>query len=127
MSASDGSQLRVLVVEGVFVIRLTLVEALGAEGFEVIEAETGDDALPLLSSGPDISLLLTDIQLPGTLNGRDLASKIRENLPDLPVIFTTGRAQAEPDGSDPGRNVFIAKPYALTDICDAAKRLVSAA
>lgn len=126
MSASDGSQPRVLVVEDEFLIRLTLVEALGDEGFEVIEAETGDDALPLLCSGPDISLLLTDIQLPGTLNGRALASKLRENLPNLPVIFTTGRAGAEKDGGSPDRDVFISKPYALADICNAAKRLVSA-
>lgn len=118
---------RVMVVEDEFLIRLTLAEALSEEGFEVIEAETGDAALPILQADPGIRLLLTDIQLPGALNGRALASKVREGMPNLPVIFMTGRLDNGDSDIASTLDVFIAKPYTLADICDAAKRLTAGA
>ncbi|MGI4796819.1 MAG: response regulator [Janthinobacterium lividum] len=114
---------RVLVVEDEFLIRMTLAEALADEGFDVIEAETGDDALPILKSDPNIRLLLTDIQLPGVLNGRTLATRAREHLPTLPIIFMTGQPDISDRAND--RDVFISKPYTLFDICEAARRLTS--
>ncbi len=125
MSDVETLQPRVLVVEDEFLIRLTLVEALSDEGFEVLEADTGDAALSILQSGPSISLLLTDIQLPGSLNGNALATKARETLPDLPVIFMTGRLDSVDDARRSTRDVFISKPYTLVDICQAAKRLAA--
>ncbi len=125
MAVLDTSQPRVLVVEDEFLIRLTLVEALSDEGFKVLEADSGDAALPILLSDPAICLLLTDIQLPGMLNGHMLATKVRENLPDLPVIYMTGRPEAGDDAKQSTRDVFISKPYTLTDICNAAKRLTT--
>ena len=116
-------QPRVLVVEDEFLIRVTLAEALGEEGFEVLEAESADAALPMLQSDPGIRLLLTDIQLPGVLNGRTLAEKAREQLPGLPIIFMTGRPDAGESGSP--LDVFISKPYTLTDICEVARRLTT--
>lgn len=120
-SQSRPQQRRVLVVEDEFLIRMTLAEALGDEGFEVIEAETGDAALPILQGDPGIRLLLTDIQLPGALNGRALAQKAREHLPSLPIIFMTGRP--DPTDATTPLDVYIAKPYTLTAICEAARRL----
>lgn len=117
---------RVLVVEDEFLIRLTLSEALGDEGFEVLEAETGDAALPMLMDGSGIRLLLTDIQLPGSLNGLALVDRARQAMPELPVIYMTGRPDPDGSASASPRDVFIAKPYTLADICDAAKRLTAA-
>lgn len=114
---------RILVVEDEFLIRMTLSEALGDEGFDVVEAETADAALPMLTSDPAIQLLLTDIQLPGILNGRTLAQKAREHAPNLPVIFMTG--QPDPNDNASPLDVFISKPYTLNDICDAARRLTA--
>lgn len=126
MLNAGGKRSKVLVVEDEFLVRLTLVEALSDEGFQVLEAETGDAALPILQDCREISLLLTDIQLPGTINGRTLALKARENLPNLPIIFMTGGSNAEePDGS--AQNVFISKPYTLANVCRTARRLTSAA
>ncbi len=112
----------VLIVEDEFLIRMTLSEALMDEGFTVVEAETADSALPLLQNSSEIDLLVTDIQLPGTLDGYGLVKAIRKEKPELPVIFMTGR----PDESSMTRSkldVFIAKPYTLEEICSAAKRL----
>lgn len=118
-----ASSPRILIVEDEFLIRMTLAEALGDEGFDVIEAESGDDALPILKSDPAIRLLLTDIQLPGNLNGRALAKHAREHLPTLPIIFMTG--QPDPGDMANEQDVFISKPYTLSDICEAARRLTS--
>ena len=114
---------RILVVEDEFLIRMTLAEALADEGFDVVEAESGDDALSILHADPAIKLLLTDIQLPGVLNGRALAREARERTPLLPIIFMTG--QPDPGDRTSEREVFISKPYTLVEICEAARRLTS--
>ena len=124
MSNAGGKPSKVLIVEDEFLVRLTLAEALSDEGFQVLEAETGDAALPILQSHQEISLLLTDIQLPGTINGHALALKARENLPNLPIIFMTGGPEERTD--DSARDVFISKPYTLATICKMAKRLTAA-
>lgn len=126
MSELPPAPIRILVVEDEFLIRLTLTEALGDEGFEVLEAETGDDALPMLDAGCGIRLLLTDIQLPGSLNGFALVDRARQSMPGLPVIYMSGRADPDSSASASHLDVFVAKPYTLTDICDAAKRLTAA-
>ena len=116
---------KILIVEDEFLIRMTLVEALADEGFTCLEAESGDAALPILQADHDIRLLLTDIKLPGVLDGRDLARRAREEIPNLPVVFMTGQPDAR-DRASP-LEVFIAKPYTLNDICDAARRLTAPA
>lgn len=116
---------RVLIVEDEFLIRMTLVEALSEEGFEVIEAGTGDAALPMLQADPAIRLLLTDIKLPGVLDGRELVRQARQLLPNLPVVFMSG--QPDPADRSSAHEVFISKPYTLNDICSAARRLTACA
>ena len=128
MALTDTAQpTRILVVEDEFLIRLTLVEALGDEGFDVIEAESGDDALPLLQSDPAIGLLLTDIQLPGSLDGRSLARRAREGRPSLPVLYVTGRPDPAAEAASAANERYISKPYTLTDICAAVRSLTGSA
>jgi CheY-like chemotaxis protein len=118
---------RILVVEDEFLIRLTLVEALGDEGFEVVEAGSGDDALPMLEADPAIGLLLTDIQLPGSLDGRSLARRAREGRPSLPVLYVTGRPDPAEEAASAANERYISKPYTLTDICAAVRSLTATA
>jgi len=114
---------RILVVEDEFLIRLTLVEALSDEGFDVIEAETGDAALPLIEADPTICVLLTDIQLPGSLNGTRLAERARASRPTLPIIFVSGRPDPTAESAASPLDRYIAKPYTLNDICAAVRAL----
>lgn len=118
-------KLRIMLVEDEFLIRLTLAEALAEEGYEVIEAESGDDALAALdAAGGPIGLMLTDIQLPGSLDGRALAGRVRERQPGLPVIFMSGRPDALPEaGGAP--QMMVAKPYLPSDICTAVRTLLA--
>lgn len=124
MSTSQSARPpRILVVEDEFLIRLTLVEALSDEGFDVIEAETGDAALPLLEADPTIRVLLTDIQLPGALNGTRLAERARASRPSLPILFMTGRPDPTVQSNASPLDRYIAKPYTLNDICSAVRAL----
>jgi DNA-binding response OmpR family regulator len=112
---------RILVVEDDFLIRMMLAEVLADEGFDVIEAESGDEAFALLDAS--VALVVTDVQLPGKLNGRALVAEARKTWPDLPVIFTSGRMDpALPLGA---REVSIAKPYQSSEICATIRRLLA--
>ncbi len=112
---------RILVVEDEFLIRLSVTEALAEAGFVVTDAETADIALPAVQSG-SIDLLVTDIQLPGTMDGVALARAARLAQPSLPIIYMTGRLIEHPPATT--RDVYIAKPYAPEEVCVAAKRLL---
>lgn len=112
-----------LIVEDEYLIRLTLAEALVDDGFVVVEAATGDDALAILEHDSGIDLLLTDIQLPGKLDGLRLARTAREQTPMLPVIFMTGRPDSMIALDRSGREAFIAKPYLPSEVCATARRL----
>ena len=113
---------RILVVEDDFLIRMMLAEVLADEGFDVLEAETGDEALGLLDAS--VELVVTDVQLPGSLNGRELVAQARKTRPDLPVIFTSGRM--DPGSTQTARDVSITKPYQSAEICATIRRLLAA-
>jgi DNA-binding response OmpR family regulator len=126
MAADATKPVRVLVVEDEFLVRLTLTEALADEGFEVVEAETADAALPALAADPDIRLLLTDVLLPGTLDGIGLAERARALRPELAVIFMTGRPDSVPGTRQSDNEAFIAKPYLPSEVTAAVRRLTAA-
>jgi len=124
--AGDGmGNARILIVEDEFLIRMTLAEALTDEGFEVLEAGNGQEAMAALRDNPPLDLLLTDIQLPGGMNGRDIAVAARERNENIPVIFMTGRPDGTNPALTPGYDVVISKPYLPSDICAVARRLTN--
>jgi two-component system cell cycle response regulator CpdR len=116
---------RVLLVEDEFLIRITLSEALADDGFVVVEAASGDEAVSLVREQPGFDLLLTDIQLPGRTDGHSVALAARERSPDLPVIFVSGRPRERSEPDSPNRELYITKPYLLSEICAAARRLTA--
>ena len=122
--AGHAPRSKVLIVEDEFLIRLTLLEVLTDEGYDVLESENGPDAVALVAGDPAISLLLTDIQMPGGMDGHMVARRARELRPDLPVIFMTG-APDTADGQVAGtRNRYLAKPYSPSDMCTAVRQML---
>lgn len=117
---------RILIVEDERLVRLTLSEALADEGYDVVEASTGDEALVALRADREIMLLLTDIQLPGTLDGQNLARLAREDRPELPAIFVTGRPDTMADSLALPHDAFMPKPYVLSEVAAAIRRLTRA-
>jgi signal transduction histidine kinase len=109
------SDVSVLVVDDEPSVRLVVVDALSDLGYRCMEAEDGPAALKSLQSGAPVDLLITDVGLPGGLNGRQLADAGRRIHPGLPVLFITGYAEtAAPnhDHIEPGMEV-LTKPFTV--------------
>ncbi|WP_431271119.1 response regulator [Dankookia sp. P2] len=99
----------VLLVDDETAVRVPTAERLRDLGYHVVEAEDGPKALRLVGEGLRPDVLVTDIGLPGGMDGRAVADELRRQRPDLPVVFATGDAQvALPDDA-----VVVAKPFDL--------------
>lgn len=107
MSAEKPS---VLVVDDEAIIRIMLVDLLEDAGMTVYEAGTVDEALQVLEAAPEVRVVLTDIEMPGRLNGIDLAHLTRERWPHIDMLVMSGRtfpaASTLPNGVE-----FWTKPY----------------
>lgn len=116
---------RVLVVEDEGLIRLIAAEVLQDEGFEVVEAWDGDRAAELLDGPDGFDVLFTDVRMPGTLDGVDLAVHARCRYPTIPVLVVSGyapRLMSRLSVLDPAA-VFISKPYDLGEVVGTLRRL----
>jgi len=105
----------VLVVEDELPIRMVIADVLSDLGYTVLEAGDGSSGLKILEAGTLIDLLITDVGLPGDLNGRQLADAARQRKPDLNVLFITGYAENAAIGNGlvaQGMQVMT-KPFAL--------------
>lgn len=105
----------VLVVEDEEAVRVLVTDVLKELGYKALEASEGKSALPILNSTARIDLLVTDVGLPGSLNGRQVAEIARQRRPDLKVLFITGYAEKAAVRSgflDEGMDM-IGKPFTL--------------
>jgi CheY-like chemotaxis protein len=111
---APAEKVTILVVEDEEMLREFVGEALGIHGYRVLTAANGRDALKIWSEHRDeIDLLLTDVVMPESMSGRQLAHTLIVEKPDLKVIFTSGYS-AELLGEDfeqEKRYRFLAKPY----------------
>jgi DNA-binding NtrC family response regulator len=101
----------VLVVEDEFYLREDAAWVLEHQGFEVLQAATAEQALEHLAERPDISAVFTDVQMPGEMDGMDLARRIARRWPHILVIVTSGGTRLA-DEIIPYDGRFIPKPYA---------------
>src|SRR5205809_8145900 len=85
-SAPPLSSTNVLVVEDEIVLRMRAVDIVEDAGFTAVEAVNADEALAILESRSDISLLFSDIQMPGTMVGLKLAHAVHDRLPSIKLI-----------------------------------------
>ena len=112
----------VLLVEDEVLISDTVSDALKEGGFVVHHADTADEAWRYLENGNQIDVLFTDINLPGEIDGAELANRARALRPELPIVYASGRHKSSDFGLVP-RSVFVSKPYDLSDICTLLQRL----
>ncbi|WP_168073738.1 response regulator [Caulobacter sp. SSI4214] len=106
--ALDREKPHALVVEDEVLVRALIADELRTAGCAVIEANSADQALDYLVAGGKVDLMFSDIQMPGSLNGLQLAERVRADFPTVPVILTSGNDHLNSE-TMPGR--FIAKPY----------------
>lgn len=118
----------VMVVDDEPTVRMLVAEILHELGYQCIEASDGAAGLKLLQSGARIDLLVTDVGLPGGMNGRQMADAARIDRPDLKVLFITGYAENAVVGNghlDPGMHVMT-KPFAMEALGSRIRELIEA-
>jgi two-component system, response regulator PdtaR len=100
----------VLVVEDEPIIRMNAVALIEDAGYDVIEASNADEAILNLETRPDIRVVFSDIEMPGSMDGLKLLHAIRERWPPVVLILASGRVS--PAAADmPADTVFLQKPY----------------
>jgi two-component system, response regulator PdtaR len=105
----------VLVVEDDALLRLDAADHLEGAGFEVVEAANAAQALQVMKTRPDVRVLFTDVEMPGPLDGMELARKVHEQWPNVQLLITSGNNRpAKADIADHGH--FLAKPYRTQDV-----------
>jgi two-component system, response regulator PdtaR len=87
-------------------------------GYRVLEAGSADEALQFLESTADVMLLFTDVSMPGSMSGSDLAHRVAERWPAVGIIITSGRPRPEPL---PLGSQFHAKPYEPINVLQHAR------
>ena len=122
----DKSEITVLVVEDEPLVLMSSADFLQDEGFTVLEAATADEAIVLLENNPQISILFTDVDMPGTMDGLKLSAAVRNRWPPVRIVVTSGHRIVDitelPDGG-----VFFSKPYRHHEIAASFRELMSGA
>jgi CheY-like chemotaxis protein len=116
----------VLVVDDEEIVRSLVVEILQEQGYVVLEAADGPAGLRILETGQRVDLLVTDVGLPGGMNGRQVADAARVQRPGLKVLFITGYAENAVVGNghlDPGMEI-ITKPFLTSAIVNKVRDLI---
>ncbi|MDE1181902.1 ATP-binding protein [Paraburkholderia sp.] len=125
ISGSEAGE-TVLVVDDEPSVRMLITDVLEELGYTVIEAADSVAGLKLLQSNVRIDLLVSDVGLPGGMNGRQMADAARQTRPDLKVLFITGYAENSVIGNghlEPGMQVMT-KPFALETFADRVRQMV---
>jgi signal transduction histidine kinase len=123
--AADGET--VLIVDDEPTVRMLVADVLQELGYTAIEVADGSTGLQVLRSDQRIDLLITDVGLPGGINGRQVADGAREVRPDLKVLFITGYAENAVIGNgdlEPGMQV-LAKPFPMEALANRIKDLMA--
>ncbi len=118
---TNMTAMRVLVVEDEALIRFDAIDMIEDEGFDVYDATNAEKALALLENHDDIGILFTDIDMPGDIDGLDLARIVRKRWPHIAIIVVSGHAHLA-DGEMPKGSAFYSKPYLRASILDALRR-----
>ena len=116
-----GAAATVLAVEDELHVRLLIAEYLRDEGYRVIEARDGEEALSILRAVEGVDLVITDIDMPGSLDGIRLAQQVKQHY-QLPVILMSGRYSSTVTAEI--ADAFFAKPFDLEKLAAAAAKLL---
>ena len=111
--------LTILLVEDDVLVRFVAADILRDAHHEVIEAVNGDEAIALLSAGLVVDLVITDVNMPGEIDGLRLATLVNARFPELPVLMTS----ALPPVIDILPAGFLPKPYRAETLLNAVQGL----
>lgn len=104
------TQSTILVVEDETLIRMHGADMLEDAGYEVLEAADADEALEILSKHKAVHLLFSDVDMPGTMDGLDLARQVHDRWPQIRLLLTSGHHRLE-NSQIPDDGQFVRKPW----------------
>ncbi len=116
----------VLVVEDEPIVRMMAVDCVEEAGFDAIEASDADEALQLMRSRSEIDIVFTDVRMPGTMDGVQLARVIASEWPATQVMITSGHVASD-DAMGFGARKFFPKPYRPDALIAALREAAGAA
>jgi CheY-like chemotaxis protein len=116
----------VLVVEDDPLLRMNAVSMIEGAGFEAVEAASADEAIAILEAHPNIHVIFTDVQMPGSMDGLKLARFVRDRWPPIKIVATSGRIRIGQDDLPMG-SVFVPKPYSPDQIASTLRELIASA
>jgi CheY-like chemotaxis protein len=114
----------ILVVEDEPLVRMHAADFLAESGYHVIEAANADEAIAILEHHPDIAIVFTDVNMPGSMDGLKLVQTVRKRWPPVLLIVTSGK-NALSDKSLPAGGRFIPKPYTSKQVIDVVHQLAA--
>jgi CheY-like chemotaxis protein len=116
----------VLVVEDEMMLRMRVVDMVEDAGYIPVEAVDADEAMSILQARSDIALMVTDVQMPGSMNGLQLAHAVHERWPPIKIILASG--QLKLSGSEiPVDSRFFGKPLQSAEIIAEMREMLSRA
>jgi CheY-like chemotaxis protein len=120
----DPRPAKILIVEDEPLIRLGIVIMLERSGFDAIEADTADEAIKIIEARGDIRLVVTDVDMPGTMDGVRLAHYIRSKWPPIKLIVISGKVGLSTIDLPPGAR-FFSKPYEDATLLNTIDRMIA--
>src|SRR4051794_998498 len=115
----------VLIVEDEMVLRMRAVDIVEDAGFRAVEAVNADQAMSILESRSDISLLFTDIQMPGSMDGLKLAHAVHDRWPAIKIILVSGQVNPS-EAERPADSRFFGKPLSVEEMISELQAMVGA-
>src|ERR1051325_9319172 len=115
----------VLVVEDEMVLRMRAVDIVEDAGFTAVQAVNAHEALAILESRSDISLLFSDIQMPGSMDGLKLAHAVHDRWPSIRIILVSGQVKLS-DADKPADSRFFGKPLEMNQMISELQEMVGA-
>ena len=124
-ASPEGHGERILLIEDNDRVREATDGRLESLGYAVLEAKTGVEAIKLLESGEKVALVFSDIALPGSMTGYDVAEWVRSNKPDLKLLLTTGYSDMPLAASEAVRAIqVVRKPYTREQLARALREAI---
>src|ERR1700733_4977405 len=113
----------ILIVEDEMILRMRAVDIVEDAGFNPVEAINADQAISILESRSDISLLFTDIQMPGSMDGLKLAHTVHNRWPDIKIILVSGQVKPS-EAERPADSRFFGKPLGMQQMITELQAMV---
>jgi len=112
-SGRENKAATVLVVEDDVMMRTKLTEELQDAGYLVVEASDGTEAVDILTVRRDIKIVISDVRMPGPIDGVELSRRVRSDYPEMKVVLSSGEANAADSTAHDG---FFLKPYRVAQV-----------